>query len=156
MAQKYVPVALRRLVRERAGERCEYCLTPERLTLAAHWVDHIVAEKHGGRAEEGNLALSRVLCNQHKGSDLTSIDPETGQIAPLFHPRRDAWPDHFRLTVNSGKPSCRPGRCGNWFGDSVPLVPTRSYSVSQHRLTWILELGIEQEFSERHRRSIKF
>src|SRR5438046_2311361 len=78
MVQRYIPVALRRLVRERAGERCEYCLMPEQLTLAAHWVDHIAAEKHGGRTEEANLALSCVLCNQHKGSDLTSIDPETG------------------------------------------------------------------------------
>ena len=57
MAQKYVPAPLRRLVRARAGERCEYCLVPERLTLAPHWVDHIVAEKHGGRTEEDNLAL---------------------------------------------------------------------------------------------------
>jgi hypothetical protein len=97
MAQKYVPVPLRRLVRARALECCEYCLVPERLTLATHWVDHIVAEKHGGQTEESNLALSCVLCNQHKGSDLTSIDPETGQIIPLFHPRRDRWLDHFRL-----------------------------------------------------------
>ena len=86
MAQKYVPVALRRIVRTRSGERCEYCLIPEALTLAPHWVDHIVAEKHGGKTEEDNLALSCVLCNQHKGSDLTSIDPESGQITPLFHP----------------------------------------------------------------------
>jgi hypothetical protein len=54
MAQKYVPVALRRLVRTRAADRCEYCLVPERVTLAAHWVDHIVAEKHGGLTEESN------------------------------------------------------------------------------------------------------
>jgi hypothetical protein len=97
MAQKYVPVPLRRLVRARAAECCEYCLIPERLTLATHWVDHIVAEKHGGLTEEGNLALSCVLCSQRKGSDLTSIDPQTGQITPLFHPRRDRWADHFRL-----------------------------------------------------------
>ena len=82
---------------ERSGERCEYCLIPESLTLAVHWVDHIVAEKHGGQTDESNLALSCVLCNQHKGSDLTSIDPEGGQITPLFHPRRDRWLDHFRL-----------------------------------------------------------
>jgi 5-methylcytosine-specific restriction endonuclease McrA len=110
MAQKYVPVALRRLVRERAGERCEYCLIPEEFTLATHWVDHIVAEKHGGRTEEGNLALSCVLCNQHKGSDLTSIDPETGQIAPLFHPRRDAWSDHFRFVGTQVEPLTPTGR----------------------------------------------
>jgi hypothetical protein len=97
MGQKYIPAPLRRLVRARAEERCEYCLIPERFTLATHWVDHIVAEKHGGQTEESNLALSRVLCNQHKGTDLTSIDPQTGQITPLFDPRRDSWATHFRL-----------------------------------------------------------
>jgi hypothetical protein len=34
-------------------------------------------------------------CNLHKGPNLTGIDPETGQVAPLFHPRRDLWSDHF-------------------------------------------------------------
>lgn len=110
MAQKYVPAALRRLVRERAGERCEYCLLPEQLTLAAHWVDHVVAEKHGGQTEEANLALSCVLCNQHKGTDLTSIDPETGAITPLFHPRRDRWLDHFRLVGARIEPVTPTGR----------------------------------------------
>jgi hypothetical protein len=33
----------------------------------------------------------------HKGSDIASIDPETGAVTPLFHPRRDNWVDHFRL-----------------------------------------------------------
>jgi hypothetical protein len=110
MALKYVPVALRRLVRARAGERCEYCLIPEQLTLSPHWVDHIVAEKHGGRTEEENLALSCVLCNQHKGSDLTSIDPLTGQITPLFNPRRDRWLDHFSLVGARIEPLTPTGR----------------------------------------------
>ena len=57
-----------------------------------------MAEKHGGQTEEGNLALSCALCNQHKGTDLASIDPQTGEITPLFHPRRDRWADHFRLS----------------------------------------------------------
>lgn len=78
-------------MRERAGERCEYCLIPESMTFALHEIDHIIAEKHGGRTEEENLGLSCALCNGFKGSDLTSIDPETGAIVPLFHPRRDAW-----------------------------------------------------------------
>jgi 5-methylcytosine-specific restriction endonuclease McrA len=110
VAQKYIPVALRRLVRERAGERCEYCLIPEQLTLAAHWVDHIVAEKHGGQTEEDNLALSCVLCNQHKGTDLTSIDPETRAITPLFHPRHDSWEAHFRLDGARIEPLTPTGR----------------------------------------------
>ena len=110
MAQKYVPVALRRLVRARAAERCEYCLVPEQLTLATHWVDHIIAEKHGGQTEESNLALSCVLCNQHKGSDLASLDPDTGQITPLFHPRRDRWLSHFRLDGARVEPLTPVGR----------------------------------------------
>jgi hypothetical protein len=110
MALKYVPVALRRLVRARADERCEYCLIPESLTLATHWVDHVVAEKHGGLTEESNLALSCVLCNQHKGSDLTSIDPQSGQITPLFHPRRDRWLDHFCLVEGRIEPLTPTGR----------------------------------------------
>jgi len=110
MAQTYVPVPLRRQVRARAAECCEYCLVPERLTLAGHWIEHVVAEKHGGLTEEDNLALSCVLCNQHKGSDLTSIDPETGLIAPLFHPRRDRWLDHFSLVGARIEPLTPTGR----------------------------------------------
>lgn len=111
MAQKYVPVALRRLVRDRADLRCEYCLIPERFTLTTHWVDHVVAEKHGGRTDELNLALSCSLCNQHKGTDLSSIDPLDGQITPLFHPRRDRWAQHFRLAVNGAiEPLTATGR----------------------------------------------
>lgn len=110
MALKYVPVALRRLVRARASERCEYCLIPEQLTLATHWVDHIIAEKHGGLTEESNLALCCIVCNQRKGSDLTSIDSETGQITPLFHPRRDRLNDHFRLVGPRIEPLTSVGR----------------------------------------------
>ena len=43
------------------------------------------------------MALSCALCNKHKGSDLTSVDPETGDIIPLYHPRRDIWSEHFKL-----------------------------------------------------------
>jgi hypothetical protein len=110
MSQTYVPAALRRIVRERSGDRCEYCLTPESVTFAPHWIDHIVAEKHGGKTEEENLANSCALCNQRKGSDLTSIDFETGQITPLFNPRRDRWPDHFRLDGSRIEPLTPTGR----------------------------------------------
>lgn len=96
MAQKYVPAALRRLVRERASGRCEYCLAAEQLTYGSHWVDHVIAEKHGGQTAEENLALSCKLCNQRKGTDLSSIDPNTNELTPLFNPRRDAWADHFQ------------------------------------------------------------
>jgi hypothetical protein len=80
------------------------------VTFAAHWIDHIVAEKHGGKTETENLANCCVLCNQRKGSDLSSIDYATGQIAPLFHPRRDRWAEHFRFVGSRIEPLTATGR----------------------------------------------
>ena len=96
MSVTYVPAELRRLVRERAKDLCEYCHISESATFAVHQIDHIVAEKHGGATSEDNLALCCTLCNRHKGTDLASIDPQTGEIVPLFHPRRHRWSEHFR------------------------------------------------------------
>jgi hypothetical protein len=110
MSQTYIPAPLRRLVRERSGDRCEYCLIPESATFAPHWIDHIIAEKHGGNTDEDNLANSCVLCNQCKGSDIASIDPESGAIVALFHPRRDRWTDHFRLEGGEIVPLSAVGR----------------------------------------------
>ena len=93
----YIPVALRRQVYERAKGCCEYCLIPDLATFSAHEIDHIIAQKHGGLTEAENLALSCTLCNQYKGSDLASIDPETSQIVTLYHPRQDLWYEHFQL-----------------------------------------------------------
>ena len=56
-----------------------------------------MADKHGGPTTLENLALSCVLCNLRKGSDLSSIDPATGEVARLFNPRTQDWSDHFRI-----------------------------------------------------------
>ncbi len=97
MSQTYVPAALRRLIVERAGGRCEYCRVPTDVVFLPHEVDHVVAEKHGGPTDSENLALSCVVCNKRKGSDVASVDPETGEIVALYHPRRANWEEHFRL-----------------------------------------------------------
>jgi hypothetical protein len=94
----YIPVGLRQLVYERAKGRCEYCLIPEIAVLIPHEVDHIIAQKHGGLTESENLALSCTLCNKYKGSDLASLDPATGNIVALYHPRREHWANHFQLS----------------------------------------------------------
>jgi hypothetical protein len=39
-----------------------------------------------------------MICNRYKGSDLASLDPITGEITPLFHPRKDKWDEHFHLS----------------------------------------------------------
>ncbi len=97
MSKSYISAQLRRKVDQRSQQRCEYCLIPEIATFASHQIDHIIAEKHGGLTELNNLALSCTLCNKHKGSDLTSIDPKTEKIEPLFNPRQDLWLEHFQI-----------------------------------------------------------
>ena len=102
MSKTYIPTALRVLVRDRANNACEYCLIPEIAVLSSLEVDHIIAEKHGGKTIEGNLALACSICNKHKGSDLASIDPKNGEIVRLYHPRQDFWNKHFQL-LKSGE-----------------------------------------------------
>src|SRR5205807_2542238 len=92
-----IPAALRRQVRARTRGRCEYCLIHEDDMLVPHEVDHVVARKHRGQTAEANLAWTCFICNSFKGSDLTSIDPETGRVILLFNPRKDSWSRHFRL-----------------------------------------------------------
>ena len=43
-----------------------------------------------------NLAYACRYCNGYKGPNIAGIDPQTGQISPLFNPREDSWPQHFR------------------------------------------------------------
>jgi hypothetical protein len=89
-------VSTRQLVRERAGNRCEYCqLSQELSPLATLQVDHIIPRKHHGTDHPDNLALSCIDCNLHKGSDVAGYDPLTGALKELFHPRRHIWSDHF-------------------------------------------------------------
>jgi hypothetical protein len=94
---EYLPAELRRLVRERANYRCEYCLIHENESFLPHEPDHIIASKHRGLTTASNLAWTCFTCNRAKGSDLSSVDPETGEIVRLFNPRSDTWVDHLEL-----------------------------------------------------------
>jgi len=83
-------------VRERAGNACEYChLHQDDSPLAVLHIEHVIPKTHGGSDELDNLALACIDCNLHKGTNLTGIDPETGTVTELFHPRRHDWADHF-------------------------------------------------------------
>src|SRR5438067_4863508 len=90
--------ATRRRVRQRAEERCEYCgLTQEAAPVATFHIEHIIPRQHGGTDDPSNLALACFHCNQHKGPNLTGIDPRSDKITPLFHPRTQLWHEHFAL-----------------------------------------------------------
>ena len=90
-----MPGQLERRVRERARESCEYCLLPQAAYRFTFPLDHINAKQHGGKTALANLAVA-CLCNSRKGPNLAGLDPVTGQLVRLFHPRRDHWHDHFR------------------------------------------------------------
>ncbi len=109
-SRKTIPERLRIQVRERAQGRCEYCLLPDDMVLLSHEADHIIAEQHGGLTEIENLAWSCFACNHYKGPNISSIDPETGKIVPLFHPRTQRWNRHFRLMGAIIQPLTGPGR----------------------------------------------
>ncbi len=92
--------AIRTQVRQRAKARCEYCGLPEGLSKFDHQVDHIVPDRHGGTDENVNLAWACFRCNNSKGTDIGTIDFETGQRVWLFDPRNDIWEEHFEIDAD--------------------------------------------------------
>lgn len=91
-------------VRVRARNRCEYCLLhQEDDPDSAFHVEHIVAKKHGGNDDPGNLCLACRECNLFKGPNLSGLTH--GRLYPLFNPRRQTWHRHFEWqgTILTGK-----------------------------------------------------
>ena len=62
-------------------------------------IEHVVARQHGGSDDAENLALACPYCNLRKGPNLSGIDPQTGELTPLFNPRRQRWAEHFRTVA---------------------------------------------------------
>ena len=85
-------------VRDRAGQRCEYCgLDQADSPLASLHIEHIIPQSKGGRSLLENLALACPGCNLHKAGRATAVDPETGVQAKLFNPNLQLWAEHFRF-----------------------------------------------------------
>ena len=91
-----MPSYVRELVRTRAGDRCEYCHIPQSATpFTPFHIEHVIARQHLDDDTPANLALACDRCNAYKGPNLSGIDPETGDVVDLFHPRKQLWDDHF-------------------------------------------------------------
>jgi HNH endonuclease len=97
MSRPYINAELRRLVSDRAEHICEYCLVSEVHRSSGCQVDHIISVKHGGATTADNLCYACIFCNLQKGTDLGSINWQTGELVRFFNPRRDFWGEHFRL-----------------------------------------------------------
>ena len=74
--------ALTRIIWRRAKNCCEYCQMPQAFDDATFEIDHIIARKHKGTNNPGNLALSCFYCNSFKGSDISSLEPRSRKLTP--------------------------------------------------------------------------
>jgi hypothetical protein len=87
---------LAKTVRQRALHACEYCRMPQAYYPTTPFpIDHIIARHHGGLTVLGNLALSGLHDNSHKGPVIAGLDPLTRKLTKLFNPRRHRWDRHF-------------------------------------------------------------
>lgn len=51
----------------------------------------------GASSDSGNLAYACIRCNAWKGSDVGTVDPQSGALVSFLQPRRLRWDDHFPL-----------------------------------------------------------
>jgi hypothetical protein len=90
--------ATRLLVRQRAQGRCEYCRLPQAAQqFIAFHIEHIIAKVHGMSDDHMKLCTECERCNFFKGTNLSGIDPATGNVEWLFDPRQQSWHQHFEL-----------------------------------------------------------
>jgi hypothetical protein len=95
MADRRPTARQREVIRTQAAGCCEYCRSQERFATQAFSVEHIIPRAADGTSIIDNLALACQGCNNHKYTRTNAIDPATGDLSPLFHPRRQRWTDHF-------------------------------------------------------------
>ena len=95
MPEKRVTARQKRAVFEHAHDCCEYCLSQAQFAVESFFVEHIVPAIRGGKIELDNLALSCQGCNNHRYTKIEGRDPATGELTPLYHPRRQPWQEHF-------------------------------------------------------------
>lgn len=90
-----VSSSIRQLVKERASNSCEYCLSHQEYVLGRLQVDHIVPRSQGGTDNADNLCLACELCNQYKWTQTDGFDSQSNQYVPIFNPRLQHWQEHF-------------------------------------------------------------
>lgn len=91
------------VVAERAVYRCAYCHAPETVFNFPFEVAHILPQARGGSDALDNLALACHACNLFKSDFETGQDEESQTEMALFHPRRDAWEQHFGVDAEGAE-----------------------------------------------------
>jgi hypothetical protein len=86
---------LRQRVIAHFQNRCAYCHAPFALFPAARQLDHIIPRSAMGSDEDENLCICCIGCNLHKAARVIGVDPLSGIVSRMYHPRRDRWSEHF-------------------------------------------------------------
>ena len=124
---------LARQIRQRADYCCEYCQTSEWFSGQAGQVDHIVPRARGGQTTLDNLCLACAACNGFKLDQIEALDPESGQVVRLFHPRQQVWADHFSWNEDE---TCLIGRTATGRATIEALKMNRALIVAARAL-WV-------------------
>ncbi len=115
-----IPANLRRIVRTRAREICEYCRSREDHSTQSFCFEHILPRIAGGKTNAENLAYAWQGCNAHKATRTEAADYLTGKRAGLFNPRQMLWSDHFSWSED--------------FSEVVGITPTGRATVETLKL----------------------
>jgi hypothetical protein len=95
LVSTYIPVDLKAQIQQHDCGRCSYCLTQEVNSGIALSFDHILPLSRGGTTSFENVCLACRSCNEFKSDQIQAIDPLTGGLVSLFHPRQQSWQEHF-------------------------------------------------------------
>jgi hypothetical protein len=95
MAEARHTVAQRTEVMERAHGCCEYCYAQESYSPDSFSVEHIIPLSKNGTSASDNLAYACQGCNNRKYTSTEAIDPVSGLMVALYHPREQFWNEHF-------------------------------------------------------------
>jgi HNH endonuclease len=100
VARRKISELLQLQVRQRANFLCEFCHACEKWQYVKFTVDHSLPLSLGGSDALSNLALACFHCNRQKTNRTDVIDPASGILVPLFHPRQQIWNDHFTWSAD--------------------------------------------------------
>ena len=100
MSENRVTTQQRKIIIERAKNCCEYCLSQTRFAMQSFSIEHIIPQSKGGKTTLENLALACQGCNNHKYNKTEWRDPINNNFVALYHPRQQAWHDHFTWNEN--------------------------------------------------------
>jgi hypothetical protein len=95
-----IPLSLRRQVRDRASNCCEYCRHPAAYSCAPFVCEHILPRALGAGNTTDELAWACPACNGHKYAKTRAQDPQSGKTVRLFNPRRQRWLRHFAWSTD--------------------------------------------------------